>query len=72
MSYATVFSPCANCNQVFGFNPHRVPSIRVNGVREPVCRECIDNENAHREANALELLPEPHADAYKSIHESEL
>ena len=72
MAYATVFSPCINCNQVFGFNPHRVPSIPVNGVREPVCRECIDTENARREANDLELLPEPHANAYEPIHESEL
>ena len=72
MSYATVFSPCVNCGRLFGYNPHKVPSIRVNGVREPVCRECIEAENAHRKDNNLELLPEPHADAYEPIHESEL
>lgn len=72
MAYATVFSPCLNCNRVFGYNPHKVPSILVNGVKEPVCLDCIEAENARREANDLELLPEPHPEAYQPIHESEL
>ena len=78
MSYATVFSPCVNCGRLFGYNPHRVPSILVNGVKEPVCLDCIEAENARRKATMiatgvdLELLPEPHAAAYQPIHESEL
>ena len=78
MAYATVFSPCVNCGRLFGYNPRRVPSIPVNGVKEPVCRPCIDAENARRRAAMiasgidLELLPDPHPEAYEPIHESEL
>ena len=38
--YYFVWSPCAGCGRVIGYNPHHVPSIRVKDVREPVCRSC--------------------------------
>ena len=72
MGYAVVMGPCLVCRQVFGFNPRRVPSLTVNGNREPVCKTCIDTENDRRRSIGGELLPEPHADAYSPIHESEL
>lgn len=31
----------------------KVPSIRVNGVREPVCRSCVERVNPVREKNGL-------------------
>jgi len=72
MAYATVFSPCVNCGRLFGYNPHKVPSIIVNGEREPVCLPCIVAENRKRTASGQELLADPHPDAYEPIHESEL
>jgi hypothetical protein len=72
MAYATVFSACIVCKKVFTYNPHKVPSIRVDGTREPVCESCIIRENTRRTLEGLELLPDPHPDAYKPIHESEL
>jgi len=71
MGYAIVWSPCVGCGRVFGFNPHRVPSVPINGVREPICRDCVDRSNPTRIANGLEpirILP----GAYEPIHESEL
>ena len=78
MAYVVVSSPCVNCGRIFSYNPHRVPSIVVDGEREPVCRQCIYAENARREllngvtGEHWELLPAPHPDAYEPIHESEL
>ena len=62
MGYMQAFGPCVNCGRVFGFNPELVPSIRVNGVREPVCKVCIDRANPIRIENGLEpIVPLPGA-----------
>jgi hypothetical protein len=66
--YATVVAACASCGRLFSFNPHRVPSIRLNrkgepdpsAERKPVCRECIERANVRRFARglpAIEVLP---------------
>lgn len=39
--YSIVLGPCVNCGQLFGFNPHHVPSITIKGQREPLCRSCF-------------------------------
>lgn len=62
---------CFGCKRLFSFNPHRVPSIPINGVREPVCRECVDRVNPQRKANGLPPIV-PFPDAYDPIDESEL
>lgn len=71
MGYALCMAPCFGCKQVFSFNPLRVPSIRHNDVRQPICRTCIELANPKRIANGLppiEILP----DAYDPIDEREL
>ena len=67
MSFMLVHSPCAACEQLIGYNPHRVPSIRVNGTREPLCRTCFDRWNViNRTSQGLE--PEPlHPKAYEAV-----
>jgi hypothetical protein len=53
------------------YNPHKVPSIRHNGFREPVCRECIEHANPIRVKNGLEPFKiDPQA--YEPIDEHEL
>lgn len=77
--FAFVFGACLFCRQPFGFNPHKVPSIRVNaegqpdetGKREPICARCVDGVNATRAAAGLELWVVP-PDAYEAIPEGEL
>lgn len=71
MGYALAFSACCSCHRVFGYNPIRVPSVRVNGVREPVCRECIERANPLRKQAGLPELV-IHPDAYEPVEESEL
>lgn len=71
MGWAIVTSACVGCGRLFGYNPHRVPSVRVNGVREPICRDCVDRANPQRVANGLPPI-EIRDDAYEPIPESEL
>ena len=35
--YVTGYGDCIVCARPFTFNPVRVPSITVNGEREPIC-----------------------------------
>ena len=71
MGYVFVMSACFGCKQPFSYNPHLVPSIRVNGVREPVCQACVDIANPQRIANGLDPITVP-AGAYDAMPEEEL
>ena len=71
MGYAFCIGACISCGRQFSFNPVRVPSVRVNGVKEPVCRDCIERANPERVKRGLP--PFTYAeDAYEPVHESEL
>ena len=71
MGYAMAMSACVGCKRVFSFNPLRVPSITIKGVKEPICRACVDRVNPKRIANGLPpIVPSP--DAYEACEESEL
>jgi hypothetical protein len=68
--YVFATGQCVACRRLFSFNPHHVPSVRVNGVREPVCRDCIEQANKQRAEMNLppfEILP----DAYEPMPEEE-
>lgn len=71
MGFAICHGACANCGKLFSFNPHRVPSIRVNDVREPVCCVCIKEANAKRKELGLEPIVTLF-DAYEPLPEEEL
>jgi len=71
MGYAFVTSRCFGCNQIISYNPVRVPSIRINGVREPVCRSCVERANPLRIKNGLPPIVIAH-DAYEAVDEQEL
>jgi hypothetical protein len=71
MGYAFVTSACIGCGNLFSYNPLRVPSIRIKGEREPICRACVERVNPVRIKNGLDpIVPAP--DAYDPIDESEL
>ena len=52
----TAMSECFGCHKVFTYNPNRVPSIRYNGERQPVCQACVKIVNPRRIANGLEPI----------------
>lgn len=71
MGYAMMFGTCANCHLPFSFNPVKVPSVRVNGAKEPICKTCIDAANPERVKQGLPPL-EYAPDAYEACEENEL
>lgn len=71
MGYAFATSPCYGCGRVFSFNPVRVPSILINGNREPICLNCVNRANPERIRNGLDPIV-PAADAYDPVDEQEL
>lgn len=69
--YALAHGTCIGCGQFFSFNPMRVPSIPIKGVREPICAFCVERVNPQRIKNGLPpIVPAP--DAYDACDESEL
>jgi hypothetical protein len=71
MGYALMMGRCYACTRPFGFNPHKVPSITIQGVREPLCKKCVEEANRRRKAGGLqEFKIDPQA--YEAIEESEL
>ena len=55
--WVMAYSGCFCCKQPFSYNPNKVPSIRVNGVKEPVCISCMYLVNEKRAAAGLSLHP---------------
>ena len=71
MGYVMVTGHCVGCKQIFSFHPNKVPSIRIDGDRKPICKSCIDRVNPIRKRKGLEpLVPLP--DAYEPADESEV
>jgi hypothetical protein len=71
MGYVTAMSACIGCLRPFSYNPHLVPSVRVNGIRQPICHACVEKHNPSRISNGLkpiEVLP----GAYEPMTEEEL
>jgi hypothetical protein len=67
--YSLVTGPCMACQRLFAYNQDHVPSHRVNGVREPICRKCIDGVNSIRIQRGDDPFP-IHPDAYEPKEES--
>lgn len=72
MGYAFMIGSCFACGRIFTFNPVRVPSVRdINGIRQPVCRTCVDRINPLRKQKGLPGWVVV-SDAYEACDESEL
>jgi hypothetical protein len=62
MGYLYVLGECFSCHRLFTFSAERVPSIVVDGQREPVCADCVERANPERIANGLPpIVPLPGA-----------
>jgi len=65
MGYISIIGQCYSCGKPFHFHPNLVPSLRINGVREPICKDCVDRANPIRKKKGLpEITYEP--DAYET------
>lgn len=68
MGYALMFGNCIACKSPIGFNPHKVPSLRINGVKEPICESCANRWNELHPGQERAILP----GAYEPMDEHEL
>ena len=68
MGYALMMGFCVACKNPIQFNPHKVPSLVINGKREPICINCANRWNQLHPEAAREIQP----GAYNPIPEEEL
>ena len=66
MAYVFVMGNCI-CGAMMTYNPDKVPSVRIDGKRQAVCRTCIERANPKRIENGLEPVT-IHPDAYEAAH----
>jgi len=69
--FVMCMGPCLVCKNLFSFNPHRVPSYRVKGEREPICESCMKRINEQRQERGQDPFP-INPDAYEALPEEEL
>ena len=70
-SFVFITGPCLTCKNIFSYHPNKVPSVRVNGVREAVCKTCIDAANIKRREIGMTDLTYAD-DAYEGCPEAEV
>jgi hypothetical protein len=63
MGFMIAIGRCVACGNTFAFNPNKVPSIRINGEKEPICRPCIERANALKREKGIPEFEIP-KDAY--------
>jgi hypothetical protein len=56
MAWMHAIGNCIFCGDIFDFNPNLVPSLVIDGEREPVCRACIEQANPMRVELGLEPI----------------
>jgi len=71
MGYVSVIAPCIRCGQPFMFSPTKVPSIVIDGTREPLCASCVVAINEVRVGLGHDpIVPSP--DAYLGDDENDV
>lgn len=56
MGYLILMAECVRCHEMMACNPDLVPSVVINGNREPICRSCVEWANPRRQAQGLEPI----------------
>lgn len=65
MGFMFMHGFCVGCQTPISFNPNFVPSVRVDGIREPLCKSCFKAWNIiHRIDKGLEPVT-LHPQAYE-------
>lgn len=54
--FVSVIGACVGCKTPFSFHPNLVPSVRVNGSREPICKACVEKANPERVKRGLDPI----------------
>lgn len=57
MGYCFVVCNCGACHATIVANPNHCPTLRINGVKEPICPGCFNVWNEiHRTSKGLEPI----------------
>ena len=71
MGYVMVAALCCSCGQLVIFNPNKVPSVRIRGEKQPLCKKCVDLVNEKRKLIKMPLFKiDP--EAYEPANEDEI
>lgn len=46
--FVAVMGTCVRCDRLFSFSATKVPSVKINGTRQPLCEQCVGVLNAER------------------------
>lgn len=68
MGYAIMMGHCIACKNPISFNPTKVPSLMIDGKRQPICKRCADRWNELHPEAARPILD----GAYEHFDENEL
>ena len=71
MGYVIVMGFCFGCKRAISYNPHKVPSITVEGRREAICQQCAEIVQENQVEAGLPVQ-DIAVDAYAAIREDEL
>ena len=55
-SFMWAIGSCVACRRMFAFDPEIVPSVVVDGVREPLCRGCVGEANVVRREQGIPVI----------------
>ncbi len=54
MGYMLLYATCCNCKQPMTCNPDLVPSLMIDGKKEPLCEPCtLKWEKIHGKTNTI-------------------
>lgn len=73
MSYYVCVSICIRCQRTFGFNPHKVPTIRLtpSSEKEPLCEICHQILVDLQKRMNIPIWPDPLPGAYEPVNEDQ-
>ena len=72
MGFAFCVGRCVVCCNSITFNPNKVPAIRIDGEKQPVCADCVARMQQKQRKLKVAVWPDPLPGAYEPCHESEL
>lgn len=73
MGYALCVAQCYGCRGTFGFNPHKVPSVKDDqGIRQPICGDCVKVMQEKQRKMNVPVWPDPLPGAYEGLPEEDL
>ena len=70
--FVFMLGACGLCHQPFSFHPNKVPSMLIDGKKEPICLNCFNHAQASRKEHGLEPWPAPLPGAYEGDEEENI